>query len=806
MEFKEISFFDKYKINSFCNSNELFLMFQTNPTYRKDLPVVMSLIKNYKNLFIEELFTCVKENDNDFKRECSILLDITKYFNENLDLYVENFYRIYEELNNKKNIKEYFYYSQFIDDGEALDIFNEYLDCLLNKFLKKIFLNYNDKDYLIIKYIAEKLLEFEKSLDLLDDFIINKIEECSSKTKDNKILKKTFILLCNLPDDYLKREEINNDFLFFIKNFNKNSEDILFTNEFYKKIYFLLDDQEEKAKLLISLENSIFNLIRKGVVDFSKFKKEVNTFLDNYILYLGNTDEKSELFDSCDFDDKLKVLLIYLIKGKDFYNDYFNKLNKLNAKSTPDDVFSFVQKFLEGGFPKKAWIYFADIFIEKMDFTKELEKFLSKFDKGEKVAKRYFMSKTVTYNGLVEAFKENDCYCDPNDVDIFIARTYFLKFFDIFYDDDKNLKLLHASVYYFTGILSKTFNPYLNKTGKKLIYSYRQEFIIDTLKNYPKDWEIFNQENYQYGKNEFGFNYINKYGQSISSSYIKKYETIFKNNFKECSLKGSRFDEIGMISDYKYAVNLYNDEEYEKAYGIFTKLNNFGDSSKYKSYCNKYIQENKYEEAIELYENGDYRKAYEIFISIKDYEDSEEKAKEIYEDYCSEIYDEALEEFENKNYKKVVKMLSPIKDKYPNCQKLLKSAVLLNNETLYKKAINLFKKEDYENALEIFESIKDYKNSLEFINKCNEALKNNLDLNKANELMEEFKKKTFNNFSKINEAIFILEKLSKLNFRYSKEQLNEAKHLKKEAIRNEFLTILVILIIISLVVIAIIFH
>lgn len=53
-----------------------------------------------------------------------------------------------------------------------------------------------------------------------------------------------------------------------------------------------------------------------------------------------------------------------------------------------------------------------------------------------------------------------------------------------------------------------------------------------------------------------------------------------------------------------------------------------------------------------------------------------------------------------------------------NADKLLEQITESNNEDLYNKAINMYEKKDFENALEIFLQVSDYKESSTYIEKC----------------------------------------------------------------------------------------
>lgn len=70
-------------------------------------------------------------------------------------------------------------------------------------------------------------------------------------------------------------------------------------------------------------------------------------------------------------------------------------------------------------------------------------------------------------------------------------------------------------------------------------------------------------------------------------------------------------------NDYKKAVSLYENGDYQSAYEKFEKLDDYKDSAEYKKKC-------KHELGIELFNSGDYLSAYDVFYSLADYWDCPE--------------------------------------------------------------------------------------------------------------------------------------------------------------------------------------
>lgn len=68
-------------------------------------------------------------------------------------------------------------------------------------------------------------------------------------------------------------------------------------------------------------------------------------------------------------------------------------------------------------------------------------------------------------------------------------------------------------------------------------------------------------------------------------------------------------------SDYKKAMNLYDQGDYAQAVAIFESLGDYSDSQEMVAEC-------KYQEAVTAYNDGRYSEAKDVFLNIEDYSDS----------------------------------------------------------------------------------------------------------------------------------------------------------------------------------------
>ena len=73
--------------------------------------------------------------------------------------------------------------------------------------------------------------------------------------------------------------------------------------------------------------------------------------------------------------------------------------------------------------------------------------------------------------------------------------------------------------------------------------------------------------------------------------------------------------------DYRKAINLYNEEQYDAAATLFSELDGYKNSGELQTLC-------RYWEAITLMEEGAYSTALPRFIKLGNYEDSAERATE----------------------------------------------------------------------------------------------------------------------------------------------------------------------------------
>ncbi len=97
--------------------------------------------------------------------------------------------------------------------------------------------------------------------------------------------------------------------------------------------------------------------------------------------------------------------------------------------------------------------------------------------------------------------------------------------------------------------------------------------------------------------------------------------------------------------------------------------------------------------------------------------DAQEKINELQNSYADVIFDHYQEG--KTDYAQAHELLEKLSSNgCQNADKLLEQITESNNEDLYNKAINMYEKKDFENALEIFLQVSNYKESSTYIEKC----------------------------------------------------------------------------------------
>ena len=153
---------------------------------------------------------------------------------------------------------------------------------------------------------------------------------------------------------------------------------------------------------------------------------------------------------------------------------------------------------------------------------------------------------------------------------------------------------------------------------------------------------------------------------------------------------------IGPGNEYKKAVSLLEEEDYEAAKQIFADLGDYKDAEEQVTECD-------YQKASSVLKAGNYEEAKALFLEIQDYRDAKKKVKE-----CD--YRKACSVLEAGNYEDAKVLFLEIED-YKDVEK--KAA-----ECDYRKACSVLEAGNYDDAKVLFLEIKDYEDAEEKASEC----------------------------------------------------------------------------------------
>ena len=227
MKYISTSFFNKYNISTSTPSAKLMVLFQTDPSKRKDLPLVISILKSPDKLFEEELFS-INETKNP---RIELLTNLKKedISDSWVDDSINSFKLLYKKLD-----KEKFYHSTGLSEEKISTILESFKDCLFEEFVKRVSSELtNFSSNTITTFFNEVSLINEKYLGTLEDILSEKIELSFSKAENKDVLKSNIEFVCGLPKSFITRPNVYRSYLYFVKKGILENDD----NEI-KNLYF----------------------------------------------------------------------------------------------------------------------------------------------------------------------------------------------------------------------------------------------------------------------------------------------------------------------------------------------------------------------------------------------------------------------------------------------------------------------------------------------------------------------------------------------------------------------------------------
>lgn len=728
------SFFNEYNIEPNITTNKLLFLFQTKPKMRKDLPIVINIIKDNYRLFEEELYTL--SNDEFLTLELSIHYGLLKSL-DNIELdKIDSLKRFEDNYNKFKKCKyNEFFYNKNFDESKTKEIINKFLHNILDDLLIYIIDNIDKIKNDVLIWIINFYENNNKDLLYkLEDIISSKIEVALSKINNLEYLNDNLNFICNLPDEIFKKETIYKAFVYFVNKTFVKHENIEFINNNYIKVFKKLniEDANKNSNVLNKIADYCCNIINTKDITYKKFKENVDILLENYIYYSYNICNSSSKLDNDSFKISIDIIDVFYERGENYYNDFFKKFNKISNKDNEeyltDCVYSLVEKIVTGGFKSNTYKLFSNIIGDKINAFKDLtllphkrEIFLN-FIELNKNKLDY-----VIFDGsLIDIFKENG-WINPFDIDSLLCRVYFLFCMqsDIFTNDmlegiqsiafDGLAGLKLAPEYNMKKNAERYFDRYVTFIGK---------YIYEYLSICPCDWKIDGMSVNTYLVNNFGMGNIL---ESLFSKYKKKYDNLFKNSnkyyLKENTYVYNKIRYLDKASSiYRKAHSLYKENEYEKALNEFNKIKDYKDTNKIIQVIEEKINTQKYEKAMNLYKSHNYIEAKKIFDKIIDYKDSKKLSDKCETLEYEATYLKAVDSYKKQDYTTANRLFEKILE-YKNSKEFIESIKVLKDEKIYQDAVVLINEKKYEEAKKLFKKIASYKNSKEFIDYCDNKLK-----------------------------------------------------------------------------------
>lgn len=174
--------------------------------------------------------------------------------------------------------------------------------------------------------------------------------------------------------------------------------------------------------------------------------------------------------------------------------------------------------------------------------------------------------------------------------------------------------------------------------------------------------------------------------------------------------------------NYSHAVKLMNNYQYNEAYDIFAKLDDYKDSEAKTAECQVGMNNlQKYDKALRYMENQDYSYAIVVLSSLGEFKDSEVLLKEAQDAQNEMNYKKAIDYFEKGDYFHASSKFEELGD-YKDSKAKLEQANAELSKSNYQTAVDKYEAGDYESAYELFSSLGDYKDSSEWAKSAEEKI------------------------------------------------------------------------------------
>lgn len=516
MEYKTTTIFEKYNIEPNVEKEKIRVLFQTDPSKRKDLPVVLKIISSDELLYEEELFTTHSNNEsmNEYNKVLEIL-DNTK--NDYISSEIKNLSKYLINISNDTEFYKNFYYSSKIDEKKAKEIFDEFLECIFAKLTKE----FNSSIGEISNQDLKKMYSSITS-------IFEKVERFSDKKKD-------FVEdLCDFLNNSLTLDVIGKEFtsrldaLIFLKNVIK---DEFYSNSIKYIIEKMTKEINKYGDTLIELYEEISNSFN------GKELKEVSTFITSYIstnLYLRADKSVTENKESYKELKKIQKCCWLYEKKKSVEDEQFDTFSELcdyfvYAGEEWITSYNDAYKAMINDTNKDTIYHLLEIITDKLPSPEVLRVFSNVITDitGFNQLLGYILE---THQAYIE--HTSDKYINPKDVDDFIAKYYWLVYtnfdsninksffnnirkigFDILAIHDNDIKILN--------------NKYADYGTRMLV----RRKVLNTYLLFPGNWVMADGTTIREMFEELGETFTGFDGDS--SEMIDEYNSLFKSMKKK---------------------------------------------------------------------------------------------------------------------------------------------------------------------------------------------------------------------------------------------------------------------------------
>ena len=134
MKYRVESFFEKYKIEPNISLQELRVIFQTDPSKRRDLPIVVKLISSPLLLLEEELFTCHNSVDILLVNHTNLLNNLSKLKEKITAPVLRELFRNLRYICENENQWNAFYYFQLAQQ-QGKKVIIDFISCIIDTLI-----------------------------------------------------------------------------------------------------------------------------------------------------------------------------------------------------------------------------------------------------------------------------------------------------------------------------------------------------------------------------------------------------------------------------------------------------------------------------------------------------------------------------------------------------------------------------------------------------------------------------------------------------------------------------------------------